>query len=135
MSATPFDPIFIAYAALGFMAVLPIWSGSRFSLKDAKDELKSASSEQLSKDDAYLFPVIGSAFLFSFYLLFTFFPKEYINYLLTAYFALFGTFSLVRLVVRLIDGPIIPNELVMKGHYHLVLQKPEHGRITVIFDH
>lgn len=36
------------------------------------------------------FPVMGSAVLFGLYILFTYFSKEYINYLLTAYFGKFN---------------------------------------------
>lgn len=56
--------------------------------------------EHLSSSDAYLFPIIGSVFLFSFYLIFKYLPKEYINYAITAYFSLFGTFSLSKLILR-----------------------------------
>jgi hypothetical protein len=55
-------------------------------------------NEILSSEDAYWFPVIGSIVLFSFYLLFTLFSKEMVNLLITAYFALFGTAALVRLL-------------------------------------
>ena len=52
----------------------------------------------MSQSDAYMFPLIGSVFLFGFYLLFKFFSKEYINYLLTAYFGVFGTASLASML-------------------------------------
>jgi minor histocompatibility antigen H13 len=44
----------------------------------------------MTHKDAYMFPVFGSCVLFGLYLLFKFLSKEYINYLLTAYFLLFG---------------------------------------------
>jgi minor histocompatibility antigen H13 len=94
--------IFMAYVGLGIMAVVPIYYASyallESSINKGKDE---EPAEQLSSSDAYWFPVIGSCFLFGFYILFTFFPKEYINYLLTAYFAVFGSASVARLLSKM----------------------------------
>lgn len=60
----------------------------------------------MSQSDAFMFPVIGSIFLFGFYLLFRFFSKEYINYLLTAYFGVFGTVSLAGMLGTLFHGAL-----------------------------
>lgn len=67
-----------------------------------------------------MFPVIGSGVLFSFYLLFKFFSKDYINYLLTAYFALFGTVSLGGLLGTLLHS-LLPVGLAMKAARSLSL--------------
>lgn len=67
----------------------------------------------MSQSDAYMFPVIGSIFLFSFYLLFKFFSKDYINYLLTAYFGIFGTLSLAGMLGEGLHG-ILPAHGAMK---------------------
>lgn len=90
----PFDPIFVAYASLGIMAVLPIYIGSFESIPDPSVKKER---ETMRKEDAYWFPVIGSVVLFSFYLLFTFFSKEIVNVLITAYFSIFGTLALVQI--------------------------------------
>lgn len=67
----------------------------------------------MSQSDAFMFPVIGSAFLFGFYLLFRYFSKEYINYLLTAYFGVIGTGSLAGMLGALFHGAL-PEALAMK---------------------
>lgn len=101
-----------AYLALGAGAVMPIVWGSQGALKypkdkalvktkttddsDDDDEEEEQESESLSSEDALWFPVMGSAVLFGLYMLFRVFSKEYINYLLTAYFALLGTGALVK---------------------------------------
>ena len=67
----------------------------------------------MCQSDAYMFPVIGSVFLFTFYLLFKFFSKDYINYLLTAYFGVFGTLSLAGMLGEGFHG-ILSGEAGMK---------------------
>lgn len=91
-----FDPIYIAYAALVIMALLAILVGSFDSVPHhAKPD---EERELLSSSDAYWFPIIGSAVLFSFYVLFAIFGKEVINLIITAYFAIFGAISVARLL-------------------------------------
>ena len=67
----------------------------------------------MSQSDAYMFPVIGSIFLFSFYLLFKFFSKEYINLLLTAYFGVFGTISVAGMLGAMFHA-VLSERLAMK---------------------
>lgn len=67
----------------------------------------------MSQSDAFMFPVIGSVFLFGFYLLFKYFSKEYINYLLTGYFGIFGTFSLAGMIGTLFHE-LLPVNFAMK---------------------
>ena len=86
----------ITYVSLGVMAILPIIIGSLCSVQDEAQKEK----EHLSTNDAYMFPVIGSVFLLSFYLVFKYLPQKYINYVITAYFAMFGCVSVTKLVVR-----------------------------------
>jgi minor histocompatibility antigen H13 len=106
--------IYLAYVALGMGAVLPIYFGSFGSLKGldkaeakakshahedgyhSEDSEDDSESESLSAEDAMWFPVMGSGVLFGLYLLFNYFSKEYINYLLTAYFALLGAGALTK---------------------------------------
>lgn len=81
--------IFAAYAALFSMAVVPIYIGSRNSVKfEAKK--KGEEEEFFSLDDAKWFPFVGSATLFGLYLVFKYLDKEIVNYIVTAYFALLG---------------------------------------------
>jgi minor histocompatibility antigen H13 len=66
-----------------------------------------------------MFPVFGSIALFSLYVLFKVFEKEYINYLLSIYFAGAGTFAMARTFSQL----IIPFLKVKMDTYSIVLQK------------
>ena len=43
-----------------------------------------------------MFPIMGSCVLFGLYVLFKYFNKDYINYLLTAYFSLLGVTALTK---------------------------------------
>jgi minor histocompatibility antigen H13 len=82
------DTIFFAYAALGLMAVVPIYIGSFRGIKFVHRELEEGEEEEeyFSLDDAKMFPFIGSASLFGLYLVFKFFDKDMINMLVTGYF-------------------------------------------------
>ncbi|CAG8473059.1 10630_t:CDS:2 [Acaulospora colombiana] len=96
--------LLIAYGALGIMAVAPIYYGSFASVKwskksksghtvqkvDSDSSEDETTSDPLTTEDAYLFPIFGSAVLFSLYLVFKLLDKEYVNYLVTAYFAFLG---------------------------------------------
>jgi len=83
--------VFVAYAAIVVMAIVPIFIGAHRSVNQKM-------VETLSSKDAYMFPVIGSCVLFGLYLLFKFFSKEYVNMLLTAYFLLFGIFAVASTI-------------------------------------
>ena len=61
--------------------------------RDEEDESESVNAESLSSEDAWMFPVIGSAVLLGLYVLFKMFDKELINMLLGAYFAVAGTYA------------------------------------------
>jgi len=105
-----------AYLAMGAMAVVPIYFGSYASLKrlpkptqqkDPEHDYTSSDeeeSEALSKEDAYWFPVIGSGVLFSLYLVFRFLNKEYVNYLVTAYFSMIGVAALTKTMESSVRG-------------------------------
>lgn len=106
--------LLIAYGSLLTMAFLPIYVGSFESLKGIKrpknaaprkksqnpledsDSESESITESLSANDAWMFPVFGSGVLFSLYLLFRFLNKEYINYLLTAYFSILGCAAIAK---------------------------------------
>ncbi|PJF18516.1 Peptidase A22, presenilin signal peptide domain-containing protein [Paramicrosporidium saccamoebae] len=114
----PFDPIFIAYAGLMTMAVVPIYFGSKLSVEE-------------SESDAYWFPVIGSCVLFGFYLLFNYFSKEYINYLLTAYFGAFGAFSVAKMLVGM-ASMALPKKWYMFDYYHVVVERKKDGKLVMV---
>ncbi|RIB09847.1 signal peptide peptidase-domain-containing protein [Gigaspora rosea] len=111
--------LLIAYAALGIMAVVPIYYGSFASVKwpkKSKQKRKSpghetdssseeeSSAESLSTEDAYLFPIFGSVVLFSLYLIFKLLDKEYVNYLVTAYFAFLGVVAVTNVGVHVVKS-------------------------------
>jgi len=60
----------------------------------------SQGMEQMSSKDAYMFPFIGSAFLFGLYLVFKFLPKDYVNMCIKAYFFLFGVLVLAACLYK-----------------------------------
>ncbi|KAJ3040822.1 hypothetical protein HDV00_010437 [Rhizophlyctis rosea] len=94
--------LLVAYAALLTMAVVPIYFGSMAALrlppktKKGKKVEEEEEKEFFSFDDAKMFPILGSATLFSLYLVFKFLDKQYINYLVTAYFSILGVGALVE---------------------------------------
>ncbi|KAI7822122.1 signal peptide peptidase-domain-containing protein [Kickxella alabastrina] len=114
--------LYVAYAAIGTMAVVPIYYGSFSSL----DRLKSAhskkkerkqfedfsdsededddESEAVTTEDAYMFPVYGSIALFSMYMVFKYLNADWVNFLLSGYFALLGVAALTQLGVRVVKG-------------------------------
>jgi minor histocompatibility antigen H13 len=57
--------------------------------------------------------------LFGFYVLFYLFSKEYINLLIAAYFALFGTIAVFTMLDRLLREYILPSSLIPKKSIHL----------------
>ncbi|KAJ2235551.1 hypothetical protein H4R99_008427, partial [Coemansia sp. RSA 1722] len=106
--------LLVAYAAIGAMAVTPIYYGAYATLgrlkssdarkrereqfpeySDSEDE-DEEETEAVSTKDAYMFPVYGSASLFSLYLVFKYLNPEWVNYLLSGYFALMGTGALTQ---------------------------------------
>ncbi|XP_055354009.1 minor histocompatibility antigen H13-like [Paramacrobiotus metropolitanus] len=103
-----------AYTGLVIMALLPIYLGSFKSVKFQKHSKtlpKDKQPEKMSAKDAMMFPVIASCALFGLYLLFHFFGKEYVNYLLTSYFFVLGILSLTNFLAPLTERlPLIPRE-------------------------
>lgn len=87
----------------------------------------------MSQSDAYMFPVIGSAVLFSFYLLFKFFSKEYINLLLTCYFGIFGTVSLAGMLGAAFHG-ILPVDLAMKAACSISLTRVSDKKVEFTYE-
>ncbi|CAG8738750.1 28877_t:CDS:2, partial [Racocetra persica] len=134
--------LLIAYAALGIMAIVPIYYGSFASVKwpkKSKQKHKSpgrdtdssseeeSSAESLSTEDAYLFPIFGSVVLFSLYLIFKLLDKEYVNYLVTAYFAFLGVVAVTNVGVHVIKSVF----KVKVDAYKLVLTKKAKGCLNL----
>ncbi|KPI94533.1 Minor histocompatibility antigen H13 [Papilio xuthus] len=116
---TSIEGIAIAYLSLVVMAVLPIFFGSFRSVKYLKEQRESGERhETMSNKDALMFPVIASCALFTLYIFFQFFSKEYINLLLTGYFFFLGVLALSHLlspIIALVVPASIPN---MPYHVH-----------------
>ncbi|KAJ2779076.1 hypothetical protein GGI15_003989 [Coemansia interrupta] len=114
--------LFIAYAVIGAMAVVPIYYGSYSSLDRLKSSYKKKrehekkaefsdsedededESEAVTSEDAYMFPVYGSVALFSMYIVFKYLRADWINMLLSAYFAVLGVAALTQVGVRMVKG-------------------------------
>lgn len=80
------------YTALFTMAVAPIIIGSFIS------KSKPKSAETLSRNDIYMFPIIGSAVLFSLYLAFKFLSKDWLNFILQIYFAIISVGAVFKTI-------------------------------------
>ncbi|KAI8844700.1 peptidase A22B, signal peptide peptidase, partial [Chytriomyces cf. hyalinus JEL632] len=140
-----------AYAALAVMATIPIYLGSYAGLRypkqarwrtgsklnDDEDEDEQNAKEFFSFSDAKMYPLVGSAVLFSLYLLLKFVSKDIINTLLTANFTFVGYFALAEvlmLAVRYFSG----NPL--RGRFLLTLtdtpaNEPELWRLRFGYTH
>ncbi|KAJ9085564.1 hypothetical protein DSO57_1012571 [Entomophthora muscae] len=100
----------LAYLVIGGTATALVYIGSFIALKKIKD-LKDArkktdsdsdssseeESEALTAEEAYMFPIYGSGALLSLYLVFKFLNKEYVNYLVSSYFAMAETLAGTKL--------------------------------------
>jgi len=97
-----------AYIALLTLAVIPIIIGSFKSLNPT-------AFESITSKDAYMFPLVGSSFLFGLYVLFKYFAADMINLLLSTYFMILGVGGVIN-VLAPIFKTFIP--------YNYVKQKP-----------
>lgn len=103
-----------------------IYIGSTLSFKLKNKTLKEGEEKEqevMTSKDAAMFPLIGSCMLFGLYVLFKVFDKEWVNLLLTAYFAILGTYSLTAafdpLVESLIFTTICKQAQVIKKSYRI----------------
>jgi len=120
----------VAYCALGIMAVVPIFFGSFRTLESDKpkaDQEIKEEKETISSADATRFPLYGSATLFGLYLLFRYLPKEYINLILSSYFALMGIASVVNLLHPTIS-PLLFLVFPRGETFELSLKRGKKGR-------
>ncbi|KAJ1951187.1 hypothetical protein FBU59_000316, partial [Linderina macrospora] len=117
------------------MAVTPIYFGSFDSLDRLKSSYKKkarpqfaefsdsededdSETESVSAEDAYMFPVYGSAALFSMYLVFKYLNKDWVNVLLSGYFAIMGVAALSQVSVKVVKG--VTKVKLPLYHVHLV---------------
>ncbi|KAI5074677.1 hypothetical protein GOP47_0010638 [Adiantum capillus-veneris] len=84
-------------------ACLAVFVGCKRSVKDAPP------SETISKEHAIRFPFIGSAVLFSLFLVFKFLPKELVNRILAAYFFCLGVLAFSATILPYLE-PILPKK-------------------------
>jgi minor histocompatibility antigen H13 len=79
-------------------ATLIVYIGSYRSLnllvKEADGGAKAQETEVLSMNDAYKFPLVGSAALFGLYVAFKYCDKDTVNLILSLYFSVVGVFAL-----------------------------------------
>jgi minor histocompatibility antigen H13 len=80
------------------MSTLIIYIGSHRSLRllihESEGGVAAKDKEVISANDAYRFPLVGSAALFGLYIAFKYFDKDTVNLLLSAYFSVIGVFTL-----------------------------------------
>ena len=72
--------------------------------KDGGGNDDTYASEILRKEDAMLFPIIGSCSLFGLYLAFKFFDKETVNLVISFYFCAMGSFAIAGVLGPVLEG-------------------------------
>jgi len=82
------------YLHLLIMAPLLVWIGCQRALIESKKAPEDSQVETVSKKDAMQFPLIGSCVLFGLYIVVKFVNKEYLDMLISAYFAMLGSVGL-----------------------------------------
>ncbi|KAI1319844.1 hypothetical protein EDD11_002838 [Mortierella claussenii] len=138
--------LYVAYAALSAMAIVPIYFASFASLKrwknpndkkrtikrqistsdDQEEEQDDAPSEVVSLQDAFTSPVVGALGIHGLYYMFTHWDKTYINYGLTGYVGLMGVLSTTQMGVDILGR--ITTLLGIKidsFHVHLIGKRNE----------
>eukprot|EP00455_Lapot_gusevi_P029226 TRINITY_DN312_c0_g1_i2.p1 TRINITY_DN312_c0_g1~~TRINITY_DN312_c0_g1_i2.p1 ORF type:complete len:384 (+),score=87.23 TRINITY_DN312_c0_g1_i2:91-1242(+) len=78
------------YIQMMVSTLLTLYIGCHNSLQSQPDQ----EVEHMSTKDAYMFPVIGSAVLFSLYLVYKYLPAEYVNIVIKVYFFFIGSVAL-----------------------------------------
>jgi minor histocompatibility antigen H13 len=127
------DEIYIAYAAILALAMIPIYIGSHLSLTTKSED----KEEAMTAHDAYMFPLIGSGVLFGLYMLFKYFNPEWINFLLSAYFLILGFISLSK-TFSPIMSPYLPGLSKQKITEFTIpvipylSEKPVHVKATMV---
>ncbi|OQR93840.1 aspartyl protease family A22B [Achlya hypogyna] len=107
-----------------------VYIGSTLSLKlkQKRDAAGEKNDEAMTKEDAYMFPLVGSGMLLGLYLLFKFFDKDLVNLLLTSYFALIGTYSLTEAFSPIVAALAFP---ATERHFKRTINIPYFGPQTL----
>ncbi|CAK4191154.1 unnamed protein product [Aphanomyces euteiches] len=100
---------------LSATSIVYIGSTLSLELKHKREASGEKNEDAMTKEDAYMFPFIGSAMLLGLYVAFKFFDKELVNLLLTTYFALLGTYSLTEAF-----SPIVQQLAFSKNEAHFI---------------
>ena len=77
---------------------LLVWIGCQRALIEASKAPEDSQAEMVSKTDAMQFPLIGSAVLFGLYVVVKFVNKEYLDVLISCYFAILGAMGVYAVV-------------------------------------
>ena len=97
----------LAYSVILVAASVCVWVGCVMSVKDTsqdgdddgeKKDVQREESAVMTQKDALMFPLIISVFLFGLYILFKIFDKEYLNLLLSSYFAILGLYAFAAMI-------------------------------------
>merc|ERR1712038_53700 len=98
----------VAQAMLMLMAVVPIWLGSKASVKDVikaenldPNDERLVEVEVLTKQDAMKFPITASCTLFGLYVVIKKIDPSYLNALLGGYFMLIGVYTITALLCEI----------------------------------
>jgi len=105
-----------AYIALLTLAIIPIIIGSYKSLNPI-------AFEAITSTDAYMFPLVGSSFLFGLYILFKFFAADMINLLLSTYFMILGVGAIINVLAPILKV-LLPKNFAEKKPFTLNFNIP-----------
>lgn len=96
-----------------FQASLIVYIGSYRSLKSEEP------IQAMTQDEAFRFPFVGSAVLFSLFMLFKFLPKEMVNRVLTVYFIILGVGALSSIMLPYVRKIIRSDRLLIDTRMHI----------------
>lgn len=100
---SPYVIIFPVNISMMLHTLSIIYIGCVLSLKSKQNGTTDAGEVMTSKDAA-MFPLIGSCSLLGLYALFKLFDKEWVNFLLSIYFSVVGTYSLTEAFDPLVEA-------------------------------
>jgi len=123
-------PINVNLVATSFFI---IYIGSYQSLQLKFDKADGTSTEELetmTAGDAAMFPIVGSGVLFSLYIMFKFFPKEYVNMLLAFYFSVVGVYTLTAFFNPFLSKAFFSAE---QKKFDFSFTLPLYGKVEIIF--
>jgi len=98
------------YLHLLLVAPLLVWTGCQGAITEANKAPGESKVETVSKKDAMQFPLIGSAALFSLYIVVKLVDKQYLDVLISIYFSAVGAFAVFGCV-----SPVLTQTCGMGG--------------------